>query len=437
MKKSTWVVVWFVIISGCLGGQLLLAQPPAKLSKTEKAILQAVDGQQAEAIRFLARAIDINSGTYNLPGVRAVGHLFDSAFRAIGLQTRWAEMPASMRRAGHLFAEQKGTSGKRMLLIGHLDTVFEPDSTAPQVGKFVRRDSLATGQGTSDMKGGNVVMLYALKALHQAGVLGQARLIVALHGDEEAFGRPVEISRRDIWEAAKRSDLALAFEPATRANEITVARRGSSSWQVRVQGKQGHSSAIFGSQLGAGAAYELARILHEFYRQLPEANLTFNAAKVASGGQITPAPGGDWQVEGKNNVVADTAAAQGDLRFLSEEQKERTRAKMRQIVAQNLPGTSATITFDDGYPALPPKQANLDLLAQFSQTSQALGFGPVQPYDPGKRGAGDIAFVAELPGIDGLGVMGGGAHSPHEYVDLRTFAQQVKRAALFIYRLSH
>ncbi|MCU0450594.1 MAG: M20/M25/M40 family metallo-hydrolase [Bernardetiaceae bacterium] len=436
MKKVTCFVSLLVVVAVCLLHQPLLAQSPARLSRTERAILRAVDAQQTEALQFLERAVNINSGTYHLPGVRAVGQLFDSAFRAIGLQTRWADMPAAMRRAGHLFAEQRGTRGKRMLLIGHLDTVFEPDSTAPQVGKFVRRDSLAYGQGTSDMKGGNVVMLYALKALHQAGVLSQARLIVALHGDEEAFGRPVEVSRRDIWEAANRSDLALAFEPATQFNEITVARRGSSSWQVRVQGKQGHSSAIFGNQLGAGAAYELARILHEFYRQLPEANLTFNAAKVASGGEIAPAPGGDWRVEGKNNVVADTAVAQGDLRFLSEEQKERARANMRQIVAQNLPGTSATITFDDGYPAMPPKQANLDLLTQFSQTSQALGYGPVTPYDPGKRGAGDIAFVAKLPGIDGLGVMGGGAHSPREYANLRTFADQVKRAAVFIYRLS-
>lgn len=404
-----------------------------KLTKKEKEILAAIDKNYDESLAFLKEAVNINSGTNNLEGVRKVGKLFDEQFKKAGFETRWIDMPAEMKRAGHLFVEKKGTKGKRLLLIGHLDTVFEPDSPFQT---WIDQDSIALAPGANDMKGGDVIILYALKALNELGVLKDAQLIVALHGDEENAGDPESISRKDLIEAAKRSDYALAFETATGFSYGTVARRGSSGWQLNVTGKRAHSSAIFTKNVGAGAIYETSRILKDFYDLLPEKYLTFNPGVIV-GGSTAQLEGAVGQASGKNNVVSETAMVKGDLRFISEEQKENARKKMKEIVAKHLPQTDATITFEDGIPSMPPTDGNYQLLGELSKVSVDLGMGEVKPWDPGQRGAGDIAYIAPyLSGIDGLGAMGRGAHSLNETFDKRTFKDLTKRAAILIYRLT-
>src|SRR6266550_301174 len=161
------------------------------LSATELKIRDYIRAHQPEQIAFLEKAVNISSGTFNLPGVRAVGRLFEPEFASLGFETNWIALPDAVGRAGHLFAEHKGTRGKRLLLIGHLDTVFEGDGE-----RFVRYDTLAAGAGSSDMKGGDLVILYALKALKSAGVLDDTRIIVALTGDEEDAGALYDVSRR-------------------------------------------------------------------------------------------------------------------------------------------------------------------------------------------------------------------------------------------------
>ena len=226
----------------------------------------------------------MNSGTLNFEGVRETGRVFQQAFNEIGFSTQWIDMPEEVNRAGHLFTEHKGDKGKKLLLIGHLDTVFDQDSPFQ---KWEQQDTIAYGPGANDMKGGNVVILYALKALYNRGLLDGAQVIVALHGDEESAGKPINISRRDIIEAAKRSDIALGFETSTGFNYATVARRGSSGWQLEVQGRQAHSSGIFNERVGAGAVFEASRILYQFYDQLSaEELLTFNPGTIAGGTRV-------------------------------------------------------------------------------------------------------------------------------------------------------
>ena len=415
---------------------LSIHSPAQKLSKKEKQVLKEVDALHGEALKFLADVVNINSGTLNFQGVQKTGEVFQKAFDEIGFSTRWIDMPKEVNRAGHLFAEHKGSKGKRLLLIGHLDTVFDRDSPFQ---KWIRQDTIAYGPGANDMKGGNVVLLYALKALHNQGVLDDAQIIVALHGDEESAGKPVEISRRDIIEAAKRSDIALGFETSSGFNYATVARRGSSGWQLEVKGKQAHSSGIFSKRVGAGAVFEASRILYQFYDQLSaEELLTFNPGTIAGGTRVEMnSENSTMSTYGKSNIVAQNVVVKGGLRFISEEQKEKARENMRKIVADHLPQTSATITFTDSYPAMPPTEGNMALLRQLNQLSLALGQGEVQAFDPGRRGAADISFIAQyVDGLDGLGTMGGGAHSPNEYMDLRTFKDLIQRTALFIYRLT-
>lgn len=407
-----------------------------RLNRTEKKIVEKVKSLDQASIAFLEKVVNINSGTMNLAGVKAVGKEFDAAFKAIQFNTEWIEMPEEMNRAGHLFARIDGKRGKKLLLIGHLDTVFEADSPFQT---FERDGDFAYAPGGNDMKGGDVVILFALRALHELNLIKDAGIIVALTGDEERTGKPLSISRKDLIEAAKESDIALGFETATGFNNATIARRGASGWKVETAGKRAHSSGIFSDRTGAGAIFELSRILNQFYEEVRgEEYLTFNPGNLLGGTFVNYENlKSSGTAYGKSNVVAQTAVVHGGLRFISEDQKQRARAKMRVIVADHLPSTNATITFTDSYPAMGPTDENKELLNQLSNVSEALGFGQVEAYDPGRRGAADISFVAEyVPGLDGLGSMGTGAHTPQETVDLSTFNALIQRTAVFIYRLT-
>lgn len=424
----------FVLFALILGGWPTSAFSQ-KLSKVETQITKAVEKNYPESIQFLEETVKINSGSQNPAGVKKVGALYKKLLEDIGFTTTWVDMPASMNRGGHLIAEIKGTKGKRLMLIGHLDTVFEPDSPFQN---WERKDTIAIGPGTSDMKGGNLVLIYALKAMKEAGQLEDRQIVVILHGDEESVGSPMEISRKDIIDIAKRSDIALGFENGTGFNYATVARRGASSWVLKVSGKQAHSSGIFTPGTGAGAIYEAARVLNAFYQELQEPNLTFSPGLIMGGTQVDlEASGTQGKASGKSNLVANTTIVKGDLRFLTNEQRDRAREKMKVILTKNLPLTQAEISFHDSYPAMPPTEGNMAVLQILNQVSLDLGQGEVKPFDPGRRGAGDISFVAEyVDCLDGLGAQGSGAHAPGEYVHLPSIMPIVQRTALLMYRLT-
>jgi len=400
-----------------------------KISAEEQRIISYIDAHTEDAVTLLEQIVNIESPTENLTGVKQVGIVLKKEYESLGFATRWIDMPAEMKRAGHLIAETHGTKGKRLLLLGHIDTVLNGE-------KFRREGNKAYGTGTADMKAGDVVIYYALRALQAAGALKDTRIIVMYTGDEESGGSPVKISRGDMIEAAKRSDLALSFENGG-SNIATVARRGSSGWLLEVSAKTGHSAQIFKGTMGSGAIFEAARIINQFYETLHnEKYLTFNPAVIAGGSEIKTEDG-IVTAKGKSNVISARVLVRGDLRFLSEEQKEAARAKMKEIVAKNLPGTSAKITFSDGIPPMAPTKGNYALLKQLDQVSQELGYGKVEALDPGERGAGDISYVSHLlPSLDGLGATGGKAHASGEWADLEALPRQIKRTAILIYRLT-
>jgi len=425
------------VLSFFLIGFITLSLHAQKLNRTERKIIDKVKSLDQESISFLEKVVNINSGTLNQKGVREVGEIFRTAFNEIGFQTEWINMPEQMNRAGHLFATVAGDKGKKLLLIGHLDTVFEENSPFQSFERI--NDSMAYGPGANDMKGGDVIALYALKALADLNLLQRASVTVAFTGDEESTGKPLSISRKALIKAGKKADIALGFETATSFENATIARRGASGWSVETKGKRAHSSGVFNERVGAGAIFEMSRILNAFYEKVRgETYLTFNPGTLMGGTFVSyDKQTSSGEVFGKTNVVAQTALVNGGLRFISEEQKENARAKMRAIVSQNLPHTSASISFTDSYPAMGPTAGNQAVLDILSEVSQDLGFGPVSGYDPGRRGAADISFVADYTdGLDGLGTMGNGAHTPQETVNLKTMNALIQRAALLIYRLT-
>lgn len=421
MKPSLYLVINLLLIA-CVSAQTLNAD--------ERRITEYIDANSAAAVDLLERVINIGSPTEDIEGVKAVGALLRKELEAIGFETRWIDMPAEAKRAGHLVAEMKGTKGKRILILGHLDTVLRGE-------KFRREGERGFGTGIGDMHGGNVIAVQALKALHAAGALKDTRVIVMFTGDEENSCDPVSVCRGDMFAAAKRSDLALSFEGTVR-NTATVGRRGSSGWTLTVEAKTGHSSQIFTESMGNGAIYEAARILNEFRTTLGgEKYLTFNPGMIV-GGTTADSKDAIGTASGKSNVVAARVVVNGDLRFISETQKAAARVKMREIVSKSLPGAKSEISFSDGIPAMTPVEGNYQLLKQLDQASKDLGFGPVEALDPGERGAGDVAYVADLvPALDGIG-MGGGrnSHAKGESADLGSLPMLTKRAAILIYRLT-
>ena len=414
----------------------------AQLSETEQRIVAAVKERSPAALQLLEKSVRVNSGTLNPEGVREVGRIFATEFEALGFKTRWAEMPAEMKRAGHLIATRDGTQGKRLLLIGHLDTVFEKNSS---VVAWDPRGERVRGQGVTDMKGGDVIVVEALRALRAVGALDATTINVIFSGDEERVGEPADLARRDMVDLAKRSDIALAFEGSIRRDHggvgqdmASYSRRSSGDWTLRVTGKPGHSGQIFRDNYGYGAIYEAARIVNAFRENLVEPNVTFNVGTLAGGTDAkideNTAQG---TLFGKPNVIAREAVAWGDLRYLTPEQGERVKSRMQEIVASSLPHTNATLTFRDRYPPHAPTEAGKKLLEQYSKASVDAGFGEIGALPPADRGAGDLNFVAPfVTGIDGLGTHGSGAHTDNEDLELASIERGAIRAAILIYRLT-
>ncbi len=411
----------------------------SELNADEQRMMTWIDANTEDAIDLLEETVNIGSGTMNHQGVRAVGVVMGRELDALGFSSEWIEMPEEMQRAGHLFGHRYKENRKKILLIGHLDTVFEADDGFQS---YERDGDTARGPGVEDMKSGNVVIIYALKALKEIGALNDVSVIVAYIGDEENAGSPLTVSKHDLIEAGKWADVSLGFEGGISYDNqdwATISRRSTSNWYLEVTGKQAHSSKIFNESTGHGAIFEAARILSEFDEKVRgEEYLTFNAGTIQGGTDVTyDSENNRGTTFGKTNVVPNRVVVHGDIRTISQDQLERTRDAMRAIVANHLPLTDAHIEFEDRYPAMEPTEGNRHLHSILSQANEDLGRGPMPIVDPSRRGAADISFVAPYSdSLAGLGAVGEGGHTPNESLDLTSMPVAIKQAALLLYRLS-
>lgn len=428
-----------IIRSALMALALALAAPAAaQLARQEASMAASIAAAAPQDIALLERLVNQNSGTLNPEGVARVAQMVAAELKDLGFETRLIAMDG-LARGPHLFATHRGKPGtKRLLLIAHLDTVFEPDSPFQS---FVRNGDTGIGPGVTDNKGGIVVILSALRAMQQAGTLADANIEVALTGDEEDAGSPRQTARADLVAAGQRADVLLDFEGLVRQDGRdmgSIARRSSNTWELVTTGIGGHSSTIFSQGRGHGAGFELARIVAAFHDQLPEPNLTFNVGLMASGVGVDLADENTRGViTGKTNIIAEKGFANGDFRTLSPEQTARVRARMEAIVAAHLPGTTAEIRFADPYPPMAPTPGNRALLAKLNAVNRDLGLAEMPELDPLARGAGDIGFVAHLAdGLAGMGPSGSNLHAEGETVDLPSIAKQASRAAILMTRLA-
>lgn len=418
---------------------LLLASPAgAQLTGAERRMQATVTAEQERTVALLERMVNQNSGSQNPDGVEKVAAMVRAEFEPLGFKVRWIPLRQT-GRAGHLVATHEGRKGnKRLLLIGHLDTVFEPDSPFQ---RWIRVGDRGHGPGAADNKGGVAVIIAALRAMRAAGTLRDANLTVFLTGDEEDPGTPVATARADLVAAGKAADAALDFEGLAQENGRdmgSIARRSVNDWTLTVRARSAHSSGVFSGSSGFGANYELARILDAFRREVAEPSLTFNVGLIAGGTSAALAPGGiRAEVTGKTNIIAAQAVARGDLRALSADQIRRAKAKMETIVRTPLPGVlEAKLEFEDGYPPMAPTEGNRALLTRLNAVNRDLGLPVMDALDPLKRGAGDISFVAaDVDGLVGLGPASSGDHTAEERVDIPSISRQAIRAAILMSRL--
>lgn len=427
MRRSLLLLPVLLLVAGNASAQ--------NLSTAEKNIIEAVNSNMPETFLLLEKLVNINSGSMNTAGVRQSGELLRAEFDKLGFITQWVTMPDTLKQPGHLAGVIKGSKGKRLLLLGHLDTVFEPDMPANPYR--VINDSTITGQGIVDDKGGCIVILAALQALAKMNVLQDVSITVYLTGDEELGGTPPNITRADMIERAKQHDYALSFE-AGNLDKITTGRRGSDTYTVKTFGRQAHSSGIFSERGGYGAIYEAARIINTFRTITSSEPFLTSSPGIIAGGTTLKDSGDHAAIYGKDNIIASVATVTGDIRFLGEEQRRAARLKMQSVVNKgSLPGTRAEISFEDGIPSMKPTAANRKLAAAFNQLNLDMGFGRATEVDPMSRGAGDISFIAGyVTSLDGFGPSGKGSHAPGEVINSKELPLLIQRAALFMYRLT-
>ena len=404
---------------------------------TEQRIVAQIDKNMSRSLKELEQVVNINSGTLNLEGVEQVGRIFLKQFDELGFETQWVE-GSEFDRAGHVVARY-GNKGPKILMIGHLDTVFTKDDPFQRF-KPLGNNKVA-GPGITDMKGGDVIIVSVLRALKTLGLLENMSVTVVMTGDEESSGKPLSASKKALIDAAKWADIALGFEDGDSSIKTAViARRGSVNWTLDVKGKPAHSSQIFSDEIGYGAIFETARILNEFREQLSGyGNLTFNPGVLLAGTEVTyDAQNTKGDAFGKRNVVAQTATVTGGIRAQTPEELAHAKKVMHKIVKENLAHTSATLVIGDGYPPMAPTDGNYKLLSMYSDISESLGYGKVDAVNPRNAGAADISFTASYVdmAMDGLGLMGSGGHTKDEIADMTSFAKNMHKAAILMYRLS-
>ncbi|KPZ54339.1 Carboxypeptidase G2 precursor [Pseudoalteromonas sp. P1-13-1a] len=411
----------------------------AALNKNEREIVKQVDKNIPQALKEIEQAVNINSGSLNIEGVKKVGALTSEQLKAIGFKVEWLDGSA-FNRAGHVLAthESNNPDAIKILMIGHLDTVFAKHdnfTTYKQIDEHT-----ASGPGVADMKGGNTIIITALKSLQALNLLENVSIKVLLTGDEESSGRPLSLSKKAIVDAAIWADVALGFENGdNNIKTAMAARRGYTGWTLNVTANAAHSSQIFSKSVGYGAIYEASRILNDFREQLAtQPNLTFNPGLIVGGTNADYNSANSSAIAfGKSNVIAQTVHVAGDLRALSPKQVEGAKKVMQQIVAKSLNGSQAELIFEDGYPPMGLTEGNKKLLALYSQASQDLGYNKVVAANPRNAGAADISFAANHVdmALDGLGLMGSGAHTKNETADLTSLNKNTAKTALLIYRL--
>ena len=399
----------------------------AELDSAERGIGTWVTARNDEMVSLLERWVDMNTGTWNRAGLESfagelVAPLVELGFE-VELESDEIDYPGRGRVGigPVIVARRAGPDGggQRFLLVGHYDTVFEPDSAFQRDRLDADDPSRARGPGVADMKGGLVVMLYALRALAENGNLDRAHWTVLLNPDEEIGSLS---SRPRIEREAREATLGFVFESARASGQMVRSRRGLGQFYLTVRGVAAHAGGSHSE--GRNAVLSLARKIEEIEALTDyDAGLTLNTG-IFSGGT-------------KRNIVPEFAEAWIDLRYDEPTQGEQTFVRLRRIAARtHVEGTHGELW---GKLHRPPKRATpatQELLELHAEIVRDLGSEIPPPIHAGGGTDGSLMAAMGLPTLDSMGVCGGAAHTDREFALLESLPQRAAITAILLLRLA-
>ncbi len=371
--------------------------------------IRVLNERETEMLAFLERLVNTNSGTYLREGVNQLADIIDPKLRELGFEV---ERLSQTHFGDHLLARKGGPSPKRLLCVGHMDTVFPEGETRRR--PFRVAGDRAYGPGVIDMKGGIVVLLYSLQALMKAvpELYRSLNLVVLLNSDEE-IGSPT--SAPYIVQEAKSADTVCVFEPARPKGQVVIKRKGVGKYCLTVYGKAAHAGAQ--PELGVSAIEELARaildihVLNDF-----EDGLTVNVGVIRGGT--------------RSNIIAEQAYAEIDLRAVDQAQVDRSQKELNRICRPHRDGIRMELTGGITFRPMLKTERSLELLRLLQEAGREVGADIDEIFTGGGSDGNQTSHYA--PTIDGLGPQGTGAHSPDESLIVPTLLERSKAFALFI-----
>lgn len=380
------------------------------MNEVERALATHIRRREADWVDLLRQLVGCDSGTHSKDEADRAGRLLAGAVSALGFAV---ERVPQAQFGDHLVARKPGRGDKRLLLLGHFDTVF-PRGTAAQRPFAVDGDR-ATGPGVLDMKGGLTVLIAALSALREVGapVWDDVALTAVFNSDEE-LGSPTSAAL--IAAEARQADSVCVAEPARPGGEYVLARKGTGLLKLTVHGRAAHSGSQ--PELGRSAIDELTRkivLLHGISDL--SAGTTVNVG-VVRGGE-------------RPNIVAPYAECEFDLRAHTPEEAERALRRIEEIAArQFVPDTRTELSGGMRFPPLPLRRRNQVLFGWVQEAGRKLGLELAYTATGGSSDGNTAGQHA--PVVDGMGPVGDGAHSEREFILLPTLVQRAQVLALFL-----
>ncbi|MGF2616557.1 M20 family metallopeptidase [Rossellomorea vietnamensis] len=369
--------------------------------------------KQDEMLKLIEELVNIDSGSVNKAGVDLVGSRLKAEYEKIGFMIH--EVPQE-EYGNHLFIQHKEADEPEILVIAHMDTVF-PFGTAIE-RPFRRIGNKAYGPGVIDMKSSLVTLLFAMKALIKEGSPHYKNVQIILNSDEE-IGSPS--SKELIIDAAGGKKYALIMEPARKDGSLVSSRRGKGNYTLNVIGRAAHSGIE--PEKGRSAIEELAHKVIQMHELNDHENgISVNVGLIEGGSSV--------------NTVSDHASAQMEIRIAETDQGYRVEEKMEKICSRtDVPGTEITLEGEINRPPMEKNKRNRQLLRKIMLVGEEMGIAIT---DTSTGGGSDASFTsaAGIATIDGMGPVGGNAHSDKEYLEISSLPERTLLLAKVIENLS-
>jgi len=395
-------------VLGAMPGGVLSAENPAAATPPaarDDKIYAAVVAHRAGALDLLKEIVDIDSGTGDVAGGTRVAAVIGTRLQAIGAAVK-AEPAEGTGLPDNLVAVLHGSGKGRILIIAHLDTVFDPGAAA--LRPFRIDGNRAHGPGVGDEKGGLVNAVSALEILHDLGLKNYATISLLVDTSEER-GSPG--STRLIRRLAKQADVEFNMEPGDPPDALTVWRKGSASIRIQVAGRAAHAGMA--PQDGRNAAVELVHQLASLENAFPHSGdgTTVNLTVLKAGE--------------RTNIIPDYAEATLNVRYRTLEELNGVIGKIHEASRTTLvPDTSVTVAHDPAYPPL-TENADIDALAARARSIYAEIGKTIALAGNGGASESALAMALGTPALDGLGFVGGDFHTDHEWIDLDSVAPRL------------